>query len=379
MRTVFILLLLVTFSADFVPAEEILFDQPHISSPEGVAFLLANQIPTHPDLEDLGRTKVWDNFSLDRCAEVTGFRWTGAFDGQFNPQGPQPELDFKIEVFADKNDSPLLDSALTTWILDAGHAATDDGIDVRSGVRPNETVIRGGAVVDYSANPLPISTAFDAGNYWLSITAIQTFPSPDPFEDPVNGFFDPGWGWHIGDGSDSLAYQFDASVDNEEPGRKVSPNLSFLFLGNSLDNLVRGDFDDDAVLGVADIDLLSQAVRDQSADVRFDITSDGLVDAADRDEWIDAVFGTLRGDADLDREVGFADFLRLSEAFSTAGGWGEGDFDGDGLIAFADFLLLSKAFGNSVRNEAISAVPEPTAFRLLIITLFATLQLRRRP
>ena len=378
MRTALAFVLLSAFSAEFAFTQEVLFQQPPSSSSGGEPFLLANQLPTHPDIEDFGRTKVWDNFGLDHPVEVTGVRWSGAFDGPFNPRLPRPELDFRIEIFANEHDSPSLDTAVATWILDAGSAATDDGVDVRSIVRPDETVIRGGVVVDFSADPLPAAQVLDVGEYWLSITAIQTFPSPDPSEDPVNGFFDPGWGWLFGEGTDAKAYQFDAFVDEAEPGREVAVTLAFALLGVPLDNPVRGDFDDDALLGVTDIDLLSLAVRDQSTDVRFDLTNDGLVDAADRDEWIDAVFGTLRGDADLDRRVGFPDFLRLSAAFSGMGGWGQGDFDGDGRIAFADFLVLSQQFGNSVPTATLSAVPEILDVRLPIVAVLFLLGDRRQ-
>ena len=55
----------------------------------------------------------------------------------------------------------------------------------------------------------------------------------------------------------------------------------------------------------------------------------------------------LPGDADGDGEVGFMDFLAMSENFgkATDAVLADGDFTGDGAIDFADYLVLSENFG----------------------------------
>jgi len=50
---------------------------------------------------------------------------------------------------------------------------------------------------------------------------------------------------------------------------------------------------------------------------------------------------------DLDGDVDFADFLRMSTNFGQEGGWEDGDINGDGLVTFADFIILSQNFGDS--------------------------------
>jgi hypothetical protein len=133
-----------------------------------------------------------------------------------------------------------------------------------------------------------------------------------------------------------------------------------------------GDFDGDDLLSETDIDSLSTAIREASTDSQFDLTSDGAIDNADRLQWIESA-GSVLGDADLNGEVAFPDFLLLSRSFGTNGGWMDGDFDGTGDVAFPDFLLLSQNFGKAA---AAISVPEPTNY-LHIVTLVATGMLRR--
>lgn len=61
--------------------------------------------------------------------------------------------------------------------------------------------------------------------------------------------------------------------------------------------------------------------------------------------WEDA---WLEGDVDQNGEVGFGDFLVVSQHFGWEdAGYGQGDLDGDGSVGFSDFLAVSRHFGNS--------------------------------
>ena len=108
-----------------------------------------------------------------------------------------------------------------------------------------------------------------------------------------------------------------------------------------------GDTNQDGTLNAADVDTLHAAVRINSTDLAFDLNQDAKVNSQDVDVLVRDVFNTVRGDADLDGTVDFADFLVLSSAFNQAGGWAKGDFSGDGSIDFEDFLLLSQNFGTT--------------------------------
>lgn len=107
-----------------------------------------------------------------------------------------------------------------------------------------------------------------------------------------------------------------------------------------------GDLNNDALLDAADIDALAAALRAGETDAKFDLNADSLVNDADLVHMIENIFKTAPGDADLDQDVDFADFLVLSSNFGKADvGWASGDFDGDGKVGFTDFLLLSANYG----------------------------------
>jgi hypothetical protein len=129
------------------------------------------------------------------------------------------------------------------------------------------------------------------------------------------------------------------------------------------------------VLDAPDVDLLSEAVGfDQQ--LRYDLTEDGIVDAADRKFWVRELADTHFGDANLDHQVDFTDFLALSASFSMNGGWAMGDFDGNGGVDFADFLLLSANFGPA--NGTLATIPEPSSHLLTGIGMMGGFGIRQR-
>lgn len=143
----------------------------------------------------------------------------------------------------------------------------------------------------------------------------------------------------------------------------------------SLAERIFGDFNDDGLVDASDIDLLSIEDRASTHKVEFDVTGDNLVNELDRSFWVTIIKETVFGDVDLDRSVGFSDFLLLRDNFGKPGGWASGDFDGDANVTFADFLLLGDTFGTPV---AVTPVPEPGANHLALFGLLSFLLLRIR-
>ena len=139
-----------------------------------------------------------------------------------------------------------------------------------------------------------------------------------------------------------------------------------------LDNVNLALFDTSVTV---DIDALSAEVRAGTNNPLFDLNGDGFVDDTDRTIWVQDIAGTFFGDADLNKEVNFADFLAVSNAFGGDGGWSQGDFDGNGSIDFPDFLVLSGNFGSTAQA---AAVPEPTATSLVLIGMLGLIGCGRK-
>lgn len=110
---------------------------------------------------------------------------------------------------------------------------------------------------------------------------------------------------------------------------------------------VGGDFDLSGALDVQDLNALNGAINAGGNDPRFNLTNDEIVDELDMDAWLTQLKGTRRGDANLDGDVNFVDFLALSDGFGKPGDWSQGDFDGSGEVLFPDFLILSENFGEA--------------------------------
>ena len=137
-----------------------------------------------------------------------------------------------------------------------------------------------------------------------------------------------------------------------------------------------GDFDGDGEITSEEIDRLFDAInRTRSPSCHFDLTGNGTVTHADFDQLLIAA-ESIVGDANLDGDVGFDDFLLMARSFGEENvGWARGDFDGDNAVTFGDFLLLSRNFGESFAGSSleasssaeVSAVPEPHAGWLLLV------------
>ena len=371
---------IVVFSTLGLAIEIPLYEQSPISigNPATDAISIFSTVSDDPQEP---RAKTWDNFTLQQDAEITAIQWMGTYNNVFNANDAlRGEINFQVEVFANTaQDAPDLSQALHSFVLDAGMAGIDDGTVVSKSIAPDAFQADGGIVVDYAAEVTPFSLS--AGNYWLSIVAEQTLPSPHPDDDPGNpdAHLDPIWGWVQSSGGDNLLYQFDQQYDASEPGFRFTAescpvqacDATFSLVGIPPVTGVWGDFNGTAILDVQDINLLSAAIRDESNEAIFDINADGTLDHLDHEAWVSDAFGTWFGDADLDSQVSFADFLALSANFGQTGGWSEGDFDGDNQVQFSDFLRLAGNFGSQAPQTEVANVPEPTFNVVYMMLCFA--------
>ena len=134
-----------------------------------------------------------------------------------------------------------------------------------------------------------------------------------------------------------------------------------------------GDYNQNGQLDAEDLDLQALAITGQ--DLSFDLNSDGTVDLADRQVWVNDLKNSWMGDANLDGEFNSNDLVVVFQVGAFESGnpatWSEGDWNGDGSFTSSDFVVAFQGGGyeNGPRPEnGVIAVPEPSTLLLLLIS-----------
>ena len=221
-------------------------------------------------------------------------------------------------------------------------------------------------------------------NYDPALTALVTFTGLQPTN------VDPNTG--LGE------IQMDLDCKPSNPELPGDPNYDYAsqmgtYLLELRDSSMSGDFDRDADVDAADIDLLGTKlgteVLTSPSEERYDVRSDGLIDGGyvgdsdpdynDSTDWtelIEVILDTKEGDFDLDGDVDFDDFGALAANYNKAGGWADGDSDGDGDTDFDDFGALASNY-NWSRGGGGEPLPEPATLALLGLSSLAVIRRRK--
>lgn len=124
-----------------------------------------------------------------------------------------------------------------------------------------------------------------------------------------------------------------------------------------------GDFDGDGTLTSGDIDALRVIANNDPntvppLDEKYDLDGSETVDHNDIIYWVEVLFGTLMGDADLDGDVDLADLGILAGNFNQVGtfGWADGNFDLDDDVDLSDLGTLAGNFGLSVDGLMVESM-----------------------
>ena len=151
------------------------------------------------------------------------------------------------------------------------------------------------------------------------------------------------WRWAeddcCGEGRNFAGLMDDVSIWNEALSEE---QLAMLHAGTSTPLSLAGigpvgdpgDFDGDGVLGPADIDLLSTAVRDGGDVGVYDLDGNGTLDADDRVFWVESLAKTWFGDANFDGEFNSSDLVatftvgEYEDGVDDNSTWSEGDWTG---------------------------------------------------
>ena len=140
---------------------------------------------------------------------------------------------------------------------------------------------------------------------------------------------------------------------------------------------VSGDFNGDGVLDAADIDDLTTQSAEGLHLVAYDLNGDALVDSDDVQVWIEDLFESWVGDANLDKEFNSGDLVVVLSSGTyeakTPSIWSSGDFNGDGVTDSGDLVAALSGGGYEVGPRAsVASVPEPTGICGLVVAAICT-------
>jgi hypothetical protein len=136
-------------------------------------------------------------------------------------------------------------------------------------------------------------------------------------------------------------FSVDDYVDSIDKYRQIK-------IGQLAPAALEGDFNNDSVVNVTDIDLLCDEIFTPTGDNSFDVTGDSQVNSDDLTELVEGILGTNYGDTDVDSDVDLSDLGNLATSYGATSsvGWGQGDFDCDDDVDLSDLGNLATFYGN---------------------------------
>ena len=277
------------------------------------------------------------------------------------------------------------------WVGEFDGAAFVDGAAVVDGAENPGGGQHAEAALILTANNLTISTGETVTLTTANLNAVNT-ANPEAeltflISDVNGGYFEfidepgvpedvfdlidiqEGFVRFVHDGSNT-APSYWVQVEDGDTGAITDPEQATVNFNGGPPN---ADFNSDGNLNGADIDALVANIALGPADPStFDLTSDGQVDLADRDEWL-RVAGAANlpsgspysiADANLDGNVDGQDFITWNDnKFTNVAAWTAGDFNADGGVDGQDFILWND---NKFTTASPNQAPTLTANNLTI-------------
>lgn len=138
-----------------------------------------------------------------------------------------------------------------------------------------------------------------------------------------------------------------------------------------------GDFDNSGDFDLADVEILSNQIRNENHSPCFDLTEDGLVNVDDLVDLVENRAERKLGDADFNGTVDADDYETWNEnKLTTDSTWATADFNADGVTDGTDFNIWNA--NKAIVPPANSSVPEPSATSLFGLGWLLALTQRKR-
>jgi hypothetical protein len=326
--------------------------------------------------------RAHDDFTVPEPAEISSLalQMVVGYSNRMgvNPRNPTNELPIEswdVSIWSDLDGQPSPDRIYQTTIPGADVSAARRGVFCRGcqdGTFTNWTLY------EFSTDlPTPFYAA-PHNSYWLSVVPKTTAAQP-------------GISW-ISSGSTSNPWSQDTLHQDGTSDERFDPldfgasdyrDRAFRLEGEWLpEPSLPGDFDGSGILDGADIDALTRQSADGANRLHYDLNADLLVNGADIDVWVQELFHSWIGDADVNGEFNSSDLVVVLAAgtyeVDVDAAWSTGDFNGDGRANTTDLVAALAAGGYEVGpRAAASAVPEPLNASLLTAPMVA-LALRHR-
>ena len=142
-----------------------------------------------------------------------------------------------------------------------------------------------------------------------------------------------------------------------------------------------GDFNQNGMIDIEDINLLSAESARMGNDLTYDLNQDGLVNKSDIKVWAHDLKQTWIGDANLDQQFDSSDLVTVFVAGlfeqDTDAKWNQGDWNGDLRFDSGDLVSAFADGGYDQGPRPAAAVPEPSAIVLIGVAL-AILAIQRK-
>ena len=131
------------------------------------------------------------------------------------------------------------------------------------------------------------------------------------------------------------------------------------------DGTMPGDFNDDLVIDIDDVELLCEVIQTGDEGELFDLNNDDLVDLQDMRNLIGDILGSFMGDSNLDGGFGSTDLIVVFQAGhyeNPAAGWANwasGDWNCDGVFDTSDLIVAFQDGGYSGNYAVAAVLPDP--------------------